>query len=103
MLASLHGRSILSVEKLATLTFVEPKTLIDLLLDLQDRGFCELEGEGDAIRVCGTKEGTERVKHLFDLGKTLEETAHSDFTDEEKTLLKRMLLKIIGNTKQLVH
>lgn len=101
ILASLHGKTIHTLEKLASQTFIEQFALVDTLISMRDNGLCELleTGEQSQWQVTGTQSGHDRVQHLFDLGATMEQQALADAGDESVEKLTRLLRHITDNTK----
>lgn len=94
ILASLHGQSTLALSVLAEQTFLDPKSLEDILCFLQDDGLCVVSGEANTKTAQGTKSGHERVIHLFDLAREQEQAALAGASSEQKSATKDTLKRI---------
>ncbi len=94
ILASLHGQSTLALSTLAEQTFLDPKSLEDILGFLQEDGLCVVSGEADSRIARGTKSGHERVVHLFDLAREQESAALEGSSSEQKNATRDTLKRI---------
>ncbi len=98
ILASLHGKMSHSLSELAARTFIDPVSLADMLLSMQEQDLCKATGEPPQIQVTGTAAGHERVEHLFELGTKQDMTAISGAGDNAREKLVALLQHVIVNT-----
>lgn len=94
ILASLHGQSTLALSALAEQTFLDPKSLEDILDFLQEDGLCVVSGDTELRTAQGTESGHERVIHLFDLAREQEQAALAGASSEQKSATKNTLKRI---------
>lgn len=98
VLASLYGQAERDLSDLAQRTFIEPEILADLLEILQADGLCKTEARQGSLYALGTREGHERVEHLFALGAQQEKAALNESGDEGLSNLIALLSEVVKNT-----
>ncbi len=98
ILASLYDCHTRSYSDLVARTFVSPKKMNNLLLQMQGLGWLTLSGESGSGSITGTKAGHEMVADLFDLSAKQEDQALGDAGKAGQTKLIELLRKVIANT-----
>ena len=100
ILASLYGNVSRDLPDLEARTFLDTESLTDALVSLQRDGLCVVD-ETDRVRVTATKDGHERVQHLFSHGATLDNAAIGEAGKEGVERLVSMLVEVVKNTNDL--
>lgn len=98
ILASLHGRVTRSISDLAERTFVDPKSLMDLVAEMEEEDLCRVQTRNGELVVSGTDNGHERVDHLFALSRKQERAALGRGGDAALRELIPLLKQLIHNT-----
>ena len=101
ILANLHGGVSISYDDLAARTFLDPQSLRDVLASLGEEGLCTLAELNGSPMAAGTANGAERVQHLFDLGREVEEDILANSTQLERDELMRQLKLIVSSTEKI--
>ena len=96
--ANIFGGIKLDVRTLAARTFLDLKSLDDILFLMARDGNCTLSQEGDTRFVTGTPANDLKIKKLLDLCKANEKAALGNASDDEIEKLKGLLKLIVDNT-----
>ena len=98
ILASLHGGVSRSYPDLVARTFVSPKKMTNLLMQMQQAGWLIVSGENSDAVIASTVKGQAQVQHLFDLGARQETLALGDAGKAGQERLITLLRQVIRNT-----
>lgn len=97
-LASLHGGKSRTVPELVARTFVSPKKMNHLLIQMQDAGWLTVSGQHNDTIVASTPKGEAQVEHLFEVGAQQEAEALGSAGKAGQDRLIGLLRQVISNT-----
>ena len=96
--ASLYGQVTRTFQDLAARTFLDPKSLNDIVSAMEEDGMCRISRQNSEQAATGTQKGHDRVAHLFDLARDQEKSALSNLKHTEAETLKAALKQLISDT-----
>jgi len=99
-LASLHGGKSRSVSELVARTFVSPKKMNNLLIQMKQSGWLTVEDGSDGQVVTGSAKGQSQVEHLFELCAQQESDALGEAGKSGQDRLIGLLRQVIENTNE---
>lgn len=100
--ASLYGEASCSFDELASRTFLDRTSMLDILLAMEARGLCTLSVAGghaviDGVAT-GTKKGSDQVARLFEIARKQEKETLTGTNDEDIARFLKILEKIVSRT-----
>ena len=98
ILASLYDGHTRTYSDLVARTFVSPKKMNNLLVEMGNAGWLSVSGEIGAGTITGTQAGHEKVAHLFELCTEQEGLALGDAGKSGQSKLIELLRLVIANT-----